>query len=156
MQPHFVSDPLMAGRADFTKVSGLIRPLMLLVVFAACGPPLTQPSSQNISGHWTSTDHIGPVFNLEMVISQTADGTITGTWAGKVSPPHPVCPPDLEATSAGTITGTNTVIGVNLAILGTGDFQGQVIDGTTLRGSILSCASLYPVTWTLADPVPTG
>jgi hypothetical protein len=147
---------LRAGRADSTKVLGWIRGWALLVIFTACGPPLTQPSSLNLSGHWTSTDHIGPVFNLEMIISQKTDGTITGTWAGDVSPPNPACPPGLSARSEGTITGTNTVIGVALAILGTGDFQGQAIDSTTLRGTILSCENYYPLTWTLAGPAPAG
>jgi len=146
----------MAGRADSTKVPGWIRSLMLLVVFTACGPPLSEPSSLNLSGRWTSTDHIGPIVNLEMVLSQNADGTITGTWVADVPPPHPACPPELSPRSNGTVNGNNTVIGITLAILGTGDFQGQAIDGGTLHGSILSCSNLYPVTWTLAGPVPAG
>lgn len=154
-QPYLVSDPLMARRVDSTTLFVWILCWALVVTLASCGPPLTQPSSLDLSGHWTSVDHIGPVFNLEMNLSQNADGTITGTWASDVSPPHPDCPPELSARSNGTVKGTNTVVGVSLSILGIGDFKGQAIGSSTLHGSILSCA-LLPVTWTLAGPVPAG
>ena len=146
----------MARRVDSTKVLGWVRPWALVVVLTACGPPLTQPSSLDLTGSWTSADHIGPVFNLEMVIRQNPDGTIVGTWASDVSPPHPACPPDLSARSVGTVSGTNTVIGVNLSLLGVGDFQGQVIGSATMRGSFLSCGNTYVVTWSLAGPAPAG
>jgi hypothetical protein len=155
MQPHLVSDVLMACRANPAKVLRWIRSGALLVVFTACGPPLTQPSSVNLTGHWTSTDHIGQVFNLDVILVQNADGTITGTWVSDVALPLPVCPPELSARSNGPVKGNNTVIGVTLSVLGIGDFQGQAIGSSTLRGSILSCG-LYPVTWTLAPPVPAG
>jgi hypothetical protein len=146
----------MVRRVDTTKVLGWIGRWGLAVVFAACGPPLTQPSSLDLSGRWTSTDHIGPVFNLEVVIRQNADGTIVGTWASDVSPPHPACPPDLSATSSGTVSGSNTIIGVQFSLLGVGDFQGQAIDSTALRGSFESCGNTYRVTLSLVGPPPAG
>jgi hypothetical protein len=146
----------MARRVDSTKVLGWVRPWALVIAFAACGPPLTQPSSLNLTGRWTSADHIGPVFNLEVVISQNSDGTITGTWASDVSPPHPACPPDLSARAVGTVAGSNTVVGVQFSLLGAGDFQGQAINGATMRGSFQSCGGSYVVTWSLAGPAPAG
>lgn len=146
----------MARSVDTTKVLGLIRLWALAVVFAACGPPLTQPSSLDLSGRWTSADHIGPVFNLEVVIRQNADGTIVGTWAGDVSPPNPACPPALGASPAGTVRGSNTVVGVLVSLLGIGDFQGQAINSTTLKGSFVSCETTYAVTLSLAGPAPAG
>jgi hypothetical protein len=138
------------------KVIGRIRPWALVVVFAACGPPLTQPSSLDLTGRWTSADQIGPVFNLEVVVRQNPNGTITGTWASDVSPPHPACPPDLSDKGVGTIGGSNTVLGVSLSLLGAGDFQGQAIDSGTLRGSFLSCGITYQITWARAGPAPAG
>jgi len=146
----------MARRIDLMKVLGWTRPLSLVLVFAACGPPLTQPSSLNLTGLWTSADQIGPVFNLEVVIRQNPDGTIVGTWASDISPPHPACPPDLGDRAVGTVGGTNTVIGVGLSLLGVGDFQGQAINSATLKGSFVSCETTYPVTLSLAGPAPAG
>jgi hypothetical protein len=147
----------MARRVDTTKLLGWIRPWALVVAFfVACGPPLTQPSSLDLTGHWTSADHIGPVFNLDVVIRQNPDGTITGTWASDVSPPNPVCPPQLSARSVGTVSGSSTVLGVQFSLLGVGDFQGQAIDSTTLKGSFESCGSTYTVTLLLVGPPPAG
>jgi hypothetical protein len=155
-EPHLVSDPLLARRVDPTKVMGRIRLWALVVAFASCGPPLTQPSSQDLTGHWTSADHIGPVFNLELVISQNSDGTVAGTWSSDVSPASPLCPPELSDKAAGSVSGTNTVLEVRLSVLGVGDFQGQAINSGTLRGSFQSCGNAYLVTWSLAGPAPAG
>ena len=146
----------MARRVDSIKVFGRIRPWVLVVAFAACGPPLTQPSSLDLTGLWTSGDQMGPVFNLEVVIRQNPDGTIVGTWASDISPPHPACPPDLGDRAVGTLGGTNTVIGVGLSLVGAGDFQGQAINSTTLKGSFVSCETTYAVTLSLAGPAPAG
>ena len=156
-EPLLVSDPLLSQRVDPTKVMGRFRPWALVVVFAACGPPLTQPSSQDLTGRWTSADHIGPVFNLDMDISQNSDGTVVGTWSSNVSPANPTCPPELADSASGTVSGTHTVLEVRLSVLGVGDFQGQAINsGTTLRGSFESCGNTYVVTWSLAPPPPAG
>jgi hypothetical protein len=146
----------MARCVDSTKVLGCVRPWALVVVLTACGPPLTQPSSLDLTGSWTSADHIGPVFNLEMAIRQNPDGTIVGTWASDVSPPYPACPPDLSAKSTGTVSGSNTVIGVQFSLLGAGDFQGQAIDSATMRGSFESCGATYVIVFARAGPVPAG
>ena len=147
---------MLARRVDSRKLLGWIRHLALVVVFTACGPPLTTPSSLNLTGRWTSTDHIGPVFNLEMIIRQSPDGTITGTWDSDVAPPHPPCPPDISDRGVGTVDGTNTVVGVQFSLKGAGDFQGQAVDGTTMRGAFQSCGNNYVVTWSLAGPLPAG
>jgi hypothetical protein len=151
-----VSDPLLARRVDLRKLLSWIRHWALAVVFTACGPPLTTPSSLNLTGRWTSTDHIGPVFNLEIIISQTPDGMITGTWNSDVAPPHPPCPPDVSDRGVGTVDGTHTVVGVQFSLKGAGDFQGQATDNSTMRGSIQSCGYDYAVTFSLAGPAPAG
>jgi len=146
----------LARRVDSREVLGWIRQWALVVVFTACGPPLTTPSSLNLTGRWTSADHIGPVFNLEVIIRQTPDGMITGTWDSDVAPPHPTCPPDVSNRGVGTVDGSNTVVGVQFSLKGAGDFQGQAIDGTTMRGSFESCGRTYAVTLSLAGPAPAG
>jgi hypothetical protein len=151
-----VSDPLTARRVGITNVLRSIRLWGLVVVFAACGPPLTEPSAVDLTGRWTSVDHVGPVFNFEMIIHQSSDGTIVGTYSSDVSPPHPPCPPDISDKAVGTVDGNNAIIGVQLSLKGVGDFQGQVVSDSTLRGSFQSCGNDYAVTFSLAGPAPAG
>lgn len=126
-------------------------PVLLWVI--ACGPPLSEPSPTSASGHWVSTDRVGPVFDIVMDINQQPDGTVTGTWSSLVSPPHPSCPPDISDKANGPVEGTNTVLGILLSIKGAGDFQGQ-IDGGMIRGSLVSCGFPYQVTFIPAAPPP--
>lgn len=133
-----------------------LRRLALIVVCASCGPALTEPSAINISGRWSTSDAIGHVTQLQMDLAESPDGTVQGQWSAKLVPPDATCPPGLGSPPTGPVSGTNTVLALNLSILGTGDFQGQALDDGTLRGSVRSCEILYPVTFTLVGPVPGG
>jgi hypothetical protein len=131
----------------------LCRSLIVIAVIANCGPPLTQPSSQDISGRWVTTDVIGPLSDVEMNITQRPDGTVSGQWSAKVLPTNAPCPPGLGANPTGPVNGTNTVLEVRLSLLGAGDFDGQAIAGQTLKGSFVSC-STYAVVFSFVGPLP--
>src|SRR2546423_11451675 len=127
-----------------------------MVLFASCGPPLTDPSPRSISGRWTSGQSVGPVYEIHLDLSQSADGRVKGDWSGKVLPPNPACPPGLGATPTGPVNGRNTNLEVQLSVLGVGDFEGQIVDDKTLTGGLLSCGSIYPITFSLVGPIPAG
>jgi hypothetical protein len=129
--------------------------LLLFFTCVSCGPSLSEPSAVNITGHWTSSDKIGAVYNIVLDMTQQADGSVSGTWSGSVTPPNPTCPPATD-TAEGDIGGTNTVLGVQLGLDGVGDFQGQVDEMNVLSGSLISCGGIYPITFSLAGPAPTG
>lgn len=105
----------------------------------SCGPEITEPASTNITGRWTSNDVIGPLSDISMDIVQGPDGSVQGQWTGISSSPNPVCPPDLGLAPTGPVSGANTVLVLQLSLLGAGDFEGQVRDENTLRGSFTSC-----------------
>lgn len=130
--------------------------LLLFFICVSCGPSLSEPSAVNVTGHWTSTDKIGPVYNIVLDMAQQTDGSVSGTWSGKVTLPTPKCPPVVTDTMQGHIDGTNTVLGVQLGLDGVGDFQGQLDEMNVLSGSLLSCGGIYPITFSLAGPAPTG
>jgi hypothetical protein len=132
----------------------LCRSLLLVAAIVACGPSLTQPSSRDISGRWASIDTFGPLSSLELSITQQPDGTVSGQWSGRVFPENAPCPPNLGANPTGPVNGTNTVLEVRLTLLGAGDFDGQAIDSETLKGSMVSCGSTYPVVWSFVGPLP--
>ena len=141
---------------DSMKTMSWLRACALAVVVSGCGPPLSEPSPVNLTGRWTSAEPLGALSNLELIINQTPDGALAGTWSSDVSPPHPPCPPDVSDRGTGTIGGFNTVVAVQFALLGAGDFQGQVIDSNHIRGSLMSCSSIFAISFSRAGPVPAG
>ena len=130
--------------------------LTLIVLSISCGPALTDPSPRNISGRWSTSDAIGHITQLQMDLAEGTDGTVQGQWSAMLVPANAACPPGLPSPPTGSVSGSNTVLALNLSILGAGDFQGQALDDGTLRGSIHSCEVMYPVTFTLVGPVPGG
>lgn len=90
---------------------------------------------------------------MELVVTQQADGTVTGSWSGKASPPNAPCPPGIGATPSGPVNGTNTVLQVHLSVVGAGDFYGQIADTKTLEGGFVSCGGTYPIIFSLAGPL---
>jgi hypothetical protein len=59
-------------------------------------------------------------------------------------------------TATGPVTGSNTVLEVQFALVGAGDFQGQETDTDTIQGSIVTCGIVAPIRFSRAGPVPTG
>ena len=138
-----------------TKLAGwLWRASLVIALVESCGPPLTQPSSQDISGRWTTSDPIGPLSDVQVTITQRLGGTLSGQWSGKFFPADAACPPGLGSNPTGSVNGTNTVLEVRFSLLGAGDFDGQAIDSKTLKGSFISCGNAYPVIFSLVGPVP--
>lgn len=124
-----------------------------IILLQSCGPPLTDPSSTDIGGHWATTIRIGPLQAVQMNITQGSDGTVSGQWSANVSLPLPACPPQLNSHPVGSVSGTNTVLEVRLSFLGAGDFAGQAINDHTLKGSFISCSHIYPITFSRVAPL---
>ena len=120
---------------------------LLGLLVASCGPELTRPAEINLTGAWSTTATIPPITNIQMRLNQSADGTVNGDWSGKSSIANPRCPPDLGLNPANIVTGKNTVLEVSFELLGAGEFEGQVIDSNTIRGSFVSCQRVYAVTF---------
>ena len=118
-----------------------------MIAAVACGPELTEPASTNVTGRWTSDDMIGPLSEMVMDLGQGTDGVVDGQWSGVSSTANPECPPELGLAPTGSVTGSNTVLELKLALLGAGDFNGQVRDETTLAGSFTSCGLIYSMTF---------
>jgi hypothetical protein len=127
---------------------------LAIVLLGNCGPPLTQASSLDISGRWITSDSIGPLSNVQLTITQQS-GVLSGTWSAKVFPVDAPCPPGLGTSPAGPLSGTNTVLEVRFSLLGAGDFEGQAIDTKTIKGSVQSCGTDYPIVFSLVPPPPS-
>lgn len=139
--------PLTVFRCIRGQIRRTITCGLFVFVVGACGPPLSEPSSVDASGDWSSRDQIGAVSNISLSLSQSVGGELTGTWAGTLSPPNATCPPNLGSPPGGSVSGTNTVLEVRFDIMGVGIFEGQIVDPSELRGSIQSCESIYALTF---------
>ena len=101
-----------------------------------CGPELTTPGDTDISGTWFAAGPAAGMTNITMVLTQSADGHVTGTFTATGTPSDQVCPTTGPCTLSSTINGANTVLQVNLVLNDGGTFTGQVITSTTLRGTM--------------------
>jgi hypothetical protein len=115
----------------------------IVTVAAACGPELTTPSSTDISGTWTSADTAGGATDFVLVLSQAADGAISGSWSGRGIEENGACPPELGCAPANGVTGSNTVFQVHIDLLGLGAFTGQIESDAHFRGHLGSAALTF-------------
>lgn len=112
--------------------------LVFIALFslAACGPELNSPASSSLSGKWQTADAVSFFFNIKMDIAQTPAGDITGGWTSLLAGGFLSCPETQVCSAANTVSGRNTVLAINMEILGMGNFSGQLEPDGSLRGDI--------------------
>ncbi|MDQ6690281.1 MAG: hypothetical protein M3Z18_07205 [Gemmatimonadota bacterium] len=101
-----------------------------------CGPELTTPGDTDISGTWFAAGPAAGMSNISMVLRQTPDGQVSGTYTALGTQGQQVCPATGPCALSSTIGGVNTVLQVNLVLTDGGTFTGQVIAPTILRGTM--------------------
>jgi hypothetical protein len=102
-----------------------------------CGPELNSPASTNVSGTWFAAGPAGGLTNVTVIVNQTSDGTITGTYTATGTPDLQFCPASGPCAISGMIVnGTNTVFQVFFELRDAGQFTGQLIGGNILKGSM--------------------
>src|SRR6187549_2374124 len=99
----FCESRLPPGLIPSSNWSRFVLNAAAVVTLASCGPPLSEPASSSITGHWQSPNQIGPLSGILLDLTQNPDGTLSGRWSAKVSPPNPPCPPDLGTSPTNTI-----------------------------------------------------
>jgi hypothetical protein len=73
--------------------------------------------------------------DITMVLTQAADGHVSGTFTATGTPGEQVCPTAGVCSLSSTIDGLNTVLQVSLNLIDAGTFTGQLTT-TELRGAI--------------------
>jgi len=112
--------------------------LLAFVLLGACGPDLTTPADNNISGTWHSAGPAAGLTNITIVLFQDSEGAIVGTFTATGSTPNQSCPTTGPCALASTVRGANTVLQVNLALKNAGTFTGQVVSPTRMHGTMTS------------------
>jgi hypothetical protein len=74
----------------------------------------------------------------DMAISlvQASDGSLTGTYTAIGTAGLQFCSDTGPCTISGTITGSNTVLQIFVAMSDAGNFTGQAIGNSTMRGAM--------------------
>ena len=118
------------------------------LALGACGPPLTTPSSTDISGTWISPGPAAGMTNMSITIKQAADGSLTGTYTAIGTIPLQFCPAIPPCAISGTVSGINTVLQVYFYMSDAGTFTGQVSGPATLKGAMQRISTTEPVQFT--------
>ena len=121
----------------FARISAVFAALLVLSA-SFCGPELTTPGSVDVSGTWFGAGPAAGLSDITMVLTQTSDGHVSGTFTATGTSGPQVCPTTGPCTLSSTINGANTVLQVNLILKDAGTFTGQIITPTHLRGTMTS------------------
>jgi hypothetical protein len=117
-----------------------------------CGPELTTPGESDVSGTWFSAGPAAGMTDITMILQQTSDGHVTGTFSAMGTPDQQVCPTTGPCALSSTINGANTVLQVNLELKDAGTFTGQVVTPTALRGTMTRVGSVLVEFDRIASP----
>jgi hypothetical protein len=109
---------LRAGR--IILLAGSLLPL-------ACAPEPTTPADTDLSGVWKSDAHLFALSQLTLTLTQESAGIVSGTWLAKRDGCDAPC-------DTGRVIGRNTILQVELALLGSGRFEGTLVEPSRLRG----------------------
>jgi hypothetical protein len=115
------------------------------IVTVSCGPELTAPASTDVSGTWFAAGPAAGLTNVTMTLIQNSDGTISGTYTATGTPNLQFCPATGPCAISGTISGVNSVFQVFFELRDAGQFTGQLIDGSTLKGAMNRIDSTEPI-----------
>jgi hypothetical protein len=114
-----------------------IAAVALAIATVSCGPELNSPASSDVSGTWFAPGPVAGLTNITVVLTQTPDGAITGTYTATGTPNLQFCPLSGPCVISGVIiNGTNTVFQVFFELKDAGQFTGQLIDANILKGSM--------------------
>jgi hypothetical protein len=118
------------------------------LAMASCGPPLTTPSSTDISGTWVSPGPAAGMTNMSITLTQAADGSLTGTYTAIGTAPLQFCPPTPPCAITSTVSGINTVLQVFFYMKDAGTFTGQVTGPGVMKGAMQRISATDAVTFT--------
>jgi hypothetical protein len=121
---------------------------VLALALASCGPSLTTPSSTDITGTWTSPGPAAGMTNMSVTITQTADGSLTGTYTAIGSPSLQFCPASGPCNISSAVSGLNSVLQVFFYMKDAGTFTGQVTAPGTISGAMSRMSATDPVQFT--------
>lgn len=130
------------------RISRALAAVALAIATVSCGPELNSPASTDVSGTWFAAGPSAGFTNITVKLTQNPDGTVSGTYTATADASLGLCPLTTGCPLTGTLTGANTVFQVFFLIKGVGQFTGQLIGGTTLKGAMSRLDVTQPIEFT--------
>jgi len=139
----------MIRRTGYTfRISRALGIAAVAIATVRCGPDLSSPASNDVSGTWFAAGPSAGFTNITIKVTQSSDGTVSGTYTATSDPSLGLCPLTTGCPITGTLTGANTVFQVFFLINGLGQFTGQRIDQMTLKGAMSRLGVIQPIEFT--------
>ena len=101
----------------------------MAALLSACAPEPTTPADTDIAGVWKSNSRVFDLSQIEMTLIQEPRGIVSGGWKAKR------CASLCDAS--GLLIGRNMVSQIELELVGTAKFEGQLMEPNRLRGTLL-------------------
>ncbi len=118
-----------------SSVQRVFCAISFVAILSSCGPDLLKPADSSVTGSWVLTGLIPNLSEIKVEMDQKANGVIEGNWSGVAGRAFAGCLMEACPVS-GPVKGLNSVLQVYIEIIGAGDFTGQLVTPTRLRGSI--------------------
>jgi len=137
-----------AAKSQVFRALG-IAALACAIATASCGPDLNSPASTDVSGTWFSPGPAAGLTNVTVILAQTSNGAITGTYTATGTPNLQFCPSSGPCSISGIIiNGSNTVFQVFFELQDAGQFTGQLNGGNVLKGAMSRISATEPIQFT--------
>jgi len=137
-----------AAKSQVSRALG-IAALACAIATASCGPDLNSPASTDVSGTWFSPGPAAGLTNVTVILAQTSNGAITGTYTATGTPNLQFCPSSGPCSISGIIiNGSNTVFQVFFELQDAGQFTGQINGGNVLKGAMSRISATEPIQFT--------
>ena len=83
--------------------------LACAIAAVSCGPELSAPGSGDVSGTWFSPGPAAGLTNVTIVLTQSSDASISGTYTATGTPNLQFCPATGPCAISGTIAVKHTL-----------------------------------------------
>lgn len=122
--------------------------IMSCVAATDCGPELTDPADTDVSGAWFAAGPAAGMTDINVQLTQSPDGSISGTYTAVGTPGLQFCPATGVCSISSTVSGSNSVLQVFFELKDAGQFSGQLISATELKGAMSRISSTQPIQFT--------
>ena len=130
--------------------------MSVLLVAMACAPEPTTPSDESLAGVWTANAHLYTLSNFRLEIVQEPKGIVSGKWFAKGDGGGGGCPVATPCDAFGDLIGISTVAQVRIELLGTGTFEGALVEENRLRGLFKVATNFDTITFNRTGATLSG
>jgi hypothetical protein len=124
-----------------------ITTFALVILAMGCAPEPTEPADTSLAGTWKANAHLFSLSNFRLEMIQEPQGIVSGMWFADGDGGGGGCLPETPCKAFGHLIGRNTVSQIQLELLGAGQFEGVLREGSVMRGAFSVLDSYDTITF---------